>query len=154
MKRFCILFLSCVLLFGGCSNVKYADVTPDLKAIEGVCFQRTNVDENNTYTYFEKTLSDPDEIVSFCKKIDKIKLETTEPTKFSSVDYLIVFQGKKEHKLYISGNEVIYDGLAYKLSGLSDEEQVAKPSKLGLKFQKIYEDMQQQESAAQSKLFK
>ena len=146
MKKTVLLTILSVLLFcsAGCTARNYADVTPTLDAIENVCFQRTNVDENNAYTYFEKNLADEAQIKAFCTKIDKIKFEKIDPVKFTSADYLIVFEGKKDHKLMISGDQIIYDGQAYKIQkdGLQD------------KIAEIYNGIEQQETAAQSKLFK
>ena len=146
VKKTELLTILSVLLFCcvGCACENYADVTPTLDAIESVCFQRTNVDENNAYTYFEKNLTDVTQIEAFCAKIDKIKFEKIDPVKFTSADYLIVFEGKKDHKLMVSGDQIIYDGQAYKVKKDGLQDMIAE----------IYGGIEQQETAAQSKLFK
>lgn len=144
MKRFCSLLLIVVLLLAGCAEGNYANVTPSLDAIDSISFQRTNVDEENEYTYFEKTLTEADDIEAFCTKIDKLKFVEIDPIKFSSVDYLIVFEGAMQHKLMVSGDEIIYDGLAYKIEKGSLKDAISN----------IYDGLTQQEHSAASKLFR
>ena len=144
MKRICCCLLIFCLLFGGCAKGDFADVTPSLDAIDSVSFQRTNIDESNKYTYFEKSLTEPDEIKEFCEALDKVRFVEIDPVKFSSVDYLIVFEGKRQRKLMISGDEIIYDGLAYKIDKGSLNDSITR----------LYNDIPQQESAAESKLFR
>ncbi len=144
MKRFCLFFLIFVLMLGGCAKGDFADVTPSPDAIDSISFQRTNIDENNNYTYFEKTLTTADDIKGFCVDLDKVKFVKIDPVKFSSVDYLIVFEGPKQHKLMVSGDEIIYDGLAYKINNGSLNDAISR----------LYNDLPQQEQSATSKLFR
>lgn len=145
MKKVVVLMLivSLTFLMYGCQQKKYADVTPDLTAIESVSFQRTNIDENNQYTYYEKAISDAKEIEHFCKKLDKVHFVRIDPVEFTSVDYLIVFEGKLDHKLMISGNEIIYDGLAYQLEKGDLKDFITD----------LYDELEQQEKLTDSKLF-
>ncbi len=132
-----------LVALSGCKSTKKYDVTPSLDAIESISFQRTNIDENNQYTYFEKNIEEADAIQEFCKKLDKISLLKIDPIEFSSVDYLIVFQGKLDHKLMICQNKVIYDGQAYE----------AKNGDLLKDIAQIYNKVVGDETPAQSKLF-
>lgn len=115
MKRAIALILIIACCLGGCAKGNFADVTPPIEVIEGVVIQRTNIDEDNNYTYFEKSLSATDEIEKFCNDLDKLKFVAIDPIKFSSIDYFIYFQGKKSHKLVVLKDAIIYDGLAYKI---------------------------------------
>ena len=146
MKRIGAFLLLCALVccLFGCTQGNYADVTPNCDAIQNICFQRTNIDENDVYTYFEKNIAEKSEVESLCASLDKIKFVKIDPVKFSSADYLIVFEGKKTHKLMVSKNQIIYDGLAYEAVG----------GKLTETLDKIYGKFSQQEVAADSKLFK
>jgi len=132
------------LLLAGCANGNYANVTPSLDAIESVSFQRTNIDEEKKYTYFEKTLTKAEDIEAFCAKIDRLKFVEIDPVKFSSVDYLIVFEGTMQHKLMVSGDEIIYDGLAYNIEKGSLKDAISH----------IYDGLVQQEYSTSSKLFR
>lgn len=116
MKRVVLLILIVACFLGGCSKSDFADVTPPSQAIESIVIQRTNIDEDNNYTYFEKSLSDPAEIEKFCSDLDKLKFVAIDPIKFSSIDYFIYFQGQKSHKLVVLKDAIVYDGLAYKLN--------------------------------------
>ena len=143
MKRL-IALLCIVFLLGGCTKMNFKDVTPSLDAIDSIFFQRTNIDENQQYTYYEIQLTDSKEIASFCAKLDEVEFVEIEPVEFTSVDYLIVFEGKKKHKLMMSGDEIIYDGRAYKIYG----------STLKNEMDALYGDLPQEESLTDSKLFK
>ena len=145
MKRFCSLFLLLlILILHGCAVNNFADITPAPDAIESICFQRTNIDKKNQYTYFEKTLTEPEDIKNFCNKLDKVKVIGIDPIKFSSVDYLIIFEGPRQHKLLVCQNEIIYDGIAYKINSGSLNDAISH----------IYNKLPQQEQPATSKLFK
>ena len=144
MKRICCCLLIICLFLGGCAKGNFADVTPVLDAIESVSFQRTNIDKNNQYTYFEKNLTTSEEIEKFCESLDKVHFVSIDPVKFSSVDYLIVFEGKRQHKLMVSGDEIIYDGLAYKIDKGSLNDAITR----------LYNNISIQESVATSKLFR
>lgn len=146
MKKCTCILLITVMLFSlcACDSAEYADVTPRTDVIEGICIQRTNIDEAGQYSYFEKNIEEAQQITEFCKSIDKIKFVEIDPQKFNSVDFLIVFEGKKEHKMMISGNKIIYDGLAYEI----------KNGELVSKISEIYSALSQQESKAVSKLFR
>ena len=75
MKRIGAFLLLCALVccLFGCTKGNYADVTPNCDAIQNICFQRTNIDENNVYTYFEKNIAEKSEVESLCASLDKIK---------------------------------------------------------------------------------
>ena len=142
MKKFISILLCCLMLCS-CSSGNYKDVTPSLKVIESVCIQRTNIGDDGAYTYFEKILSNKEDIEDFCKSLDKLKFVRIDPVEFTSADYLIVFEGKKDRKMILSGDEIIYDGLAYKLESGSLVDSVSE----------IYESISLQESRADSRLF-
>ena len=85
-----------------------------------------------------------EEIKKFCESLDKVHFVSIDPVKFSSVDYLIVFEGKRQHKLMVSGDEIIYDGLAYKIDKGSLNDAITR----------LYNSISIQESVATSKLFR
>lgn len=131
----------CVLC--SCTNSEFSDITPIPDAVESIVFQRTNVDKDGNYTYFEKTIVEKEQMESFLNNIDSFRFVSVEPIKFSSVDYLIIFQGGRTHKLVLSGDLAVYDGLAYKIDkgDLSD------------KFSELYTSLSQEEKQTTSKIF-
>ncbi|MBQ6947078.1 MAG: hypothetical protein IJN42_03435 [Clostridia bacterium] len=144
MKKSIALLLILVLIFCcACDSAEYADVTPRVEFVEGVCIQRTNV-EDGKYTYFEKKIDDPALIAGFCEQIDHLNFSKIDPQKFSSADFLIIYEGKKEHKMYVSGNKIMYNDLAYE----------AVSGDLIKKISELYNKIDQQETAAESRLFK
>lgn len=144
MKRIFSFFLLFVLILQGCAVGDFADITPTPDVIESISFQRTNIDEKKQYTYFEKKLTEPEEIKDFCKKLDKVKFVGIDPIKFSSVDYLIIFEGPRQHKLLVCQDEIIYDGIAYKINNGSLNDTISH----------LYDKLPQQEQPTSSKLFK
>lgn len=143
MKRFAIYIILFVMILSGCASGEYADVTPLPDAVDSIAVQKTCVDEENNYTYMEKLIEETEAIESFCKQLDKIRFVETEPLEFSSVDYLIVFQGPKKRKLLLSGDEIIYDGRAYKSVKGTLKETMAE----------IYNSLSLEEKLTDSKLF-
>lgn len=142
MKRFISILLCCLMLCS-CSSANYKDVTPSLETIRSVCIQRTKISDKGEYTYFEKILSSEEDIKEFCKNLDKLKFVRIDPVEFNSADYLIIFEGKKDRKIILSGDEIIYDGLAYKIESGSLVDSVGE----------IYEGITLEESSADSRLF-
>lgn len=142
MKRI-ISVLLCCLMLSSCSAGNYKDVTPSLDVIESVCIQRTNIDDNGEYTYFEKILTQKEDIEAFCKSLDKLKFVSIDPVEFTSADFLIIFEGKIDRKMILSGDEIIYDGLAYKLENGS----------LVDFFGEIYAGIELEEGSAESRIF-
>ena len=143
MKKIVAVVFCAALLLGGCAEVKLSDVTPTLDAIETIYIQRTNIDENGEYTYFEKIITDADKIEAFCKKVDKLKFVKIDPVEFNSVDYLIFYEGKKNHKILFSGDQIIYDGKANKIYKGNLTEQISK----------LYNELPDTETPAVSKIF-
>ena len=143
MKKtiFLLIIMLCVLC--SCTNSEFSDITPIPDAVESIVFQRTNVDKDGNYTYFEKTIVEKEQMESFLNNIDSFRFVSVEPIKFSSVDYLIIFQGGRTHKLVLSGDLAVYDGLAYKIDkgDLSD------------KFSELYTSLSQEEKQTTSKIF-
>lgn len=144
MKRFLFLLVAAVLILGGCEKVDYSDVTPTLNAIETIYIQRTNIDENNEYTYYEKVIDDAAQIEAFCARIDKLGFVSIDPIEFNSVDYLIVFAGPKNHKILFSGDQIIYDGKANQLHKGTLIDKIGS----------IYAQIETQEVLAESRLFR
>lgn len=139
-----LLIFSCVFCLFGCRKRNQINITPNPKAVDKISFQRTNIDENNEYTYFEKSIDEAGQIAKFCSKLDRLAFETKEPTEFTSVDYLIVFEGANRHKLLVSKNDVIYDGIAYE----------CKNKDLISYISKLYRNANSEEVKTESKLFK
>lgn len=144
MKRIVAICLIFVLLCAGCAPKNRVDITPKTDAIQKITVQRTNVDADGKYTYFEKIIETPEEIASFCKKIDKIDFDSIDPVEFSSVDYLIIFDCGKRHKLLVNKDEIIYDGLAYK----------STKGKLVDNISELYNQIEAEEASAVSQIFK
>ncbi len=143
MKRIVPVFLILLCFLSGCSKTEFSDITPLPEAVDGIVIQRTNIDQDGNYTYFEKNIDDPEKIGEFCDKIDDFQFLAIEPVKFSSVDYLVVYQGKKSHKLVFSEDVAIYDGLAYKIN----------KGDLSEKFSELYDSLAGDEVKTTSKIF-
>lgn len=138
-----LIIAASLLTITACDGGQYKDVTPSPDAVDTVYMQKTVIEGENKYTYKEKKIDQSDEIVSFLKKLDEIRFEEIEPVEFSKVDFLIVFDGKKKHKMLFLDDEIIYDGRAYKSVKGSLKKTVSK----------LYDALEGSELDTTSKLF-
>ena len=116
MKKI-LIFCICafvLLSIAGCSASSGPAVTPQEDTIQKIYFQKTNIDEQKNYTYTEKEITDAKMIRNFCKAINSLTLQEEDPLKYSDVEYLVVFECGKRHKLMILKEDIIYDGATYK----------------------------------------
>ncbi len=143
MKKTILLIFIMLCVLCSCTNSEFSDITPLPDAVESIVFQRTNVDKDGNYTYFEKTIVEKEQIESFLNKIDSLRLVSIEPIKFSSVDYLIIFQGGGTHKLVVCEDLAVYDGLAYKIN----------KGDLSEKIFELYTSLSEEEKQTTSKIF-
>lgn len=138
-----LIIAASLLTLNACDGGQYKDVTPSPNTVDAVYIQKTIIEDEKKYTYKEKKIDQSDEIVSFLKKMDEIRFEEIEPVEFSKVDFLIVFDGKKKHKMLFLGDEIIYDGRAYKSVRGNLKKTVSK----------LYDALEGSELDATSKLF-
>ncbi len=145
MKKKIVFSLLAVfaLIVTGCAKQAGPNVTPQQSTIQKIYFQKTVIDEKGNYTYKEKEIEDPSAIGKLCSAIEALPVEAEDPVKYSEVDYLIVFECGKRHKLMVLKNEIIYDGVAYR----------SVKGSLGEAIADLYDGLAAEEKETSSKLF-
>ncbi len=128
ISAFLIVLLLCVNV--GCArktkpvfNIKHESVT-------SIDFKRSTYAQNGNLSLkcVQKTVDDTDDIEKLLTFVESLKLVKHAPIEVPSekIQYVMVLNGVKDHKLVFMDEYVVYDSTAYTYKNLSQKSEVAE----------------------------
>ncbi len=143
IRLFCIVLCGLMLLCGCNWNKKATELTPTRSAVQSIVIQKTYKDQDGGVIYRQKVIKDEQDITDIIQKLDAVSVEKQSAVEYSYVDYLVLFEGPKDHRLLVSGEYYIYDGTAYTVKQNKNKTVVAD----------LYDKLNYTEEETTSRLF-
>lgn len=139
----CVVVLSFSMLCGCKWGKNVTELTPNRSAVQSIIIQKTYKNDDGKICYRQKVIDKDEDIDAIIKKLDSVGVERQEAVEYSYVDYLVLFEGPKDHRLVVSKDYYIYDGTAYTVTREKNKTVVAN----------LYNTLNYTEEEASSRLF-
>ncbi len=129
-KVFLAAMLAVLMIFTGCAEKQRPVLQINNESVTSIEFKKTCVSQQDpdARTYVSKTVTekqDVDELIEWAKSL-KLKKQDAIEIPVEQVDYVIVLNGVKEHKLIFLNEYVVLDTTAYTYENPDDKSQASE----------------------------
>ncbi len=125
-----IFIIIIVLNVFSCTYKTSPDIDIKLESVQSIDFKRTAFSTETPFgrDYFVKSVTDANDVKALLEWIEGLKLEKQQAIEIptENVEYLMILNGVKNHKLIFFDNYVVYDSIAYTYENQSKITEVSK----------------------------